>query len=310
MKSSKPRSSKGKPNLFKPFKNFQRGSDQSRRVYNPANYHPAYKPNSMADKHHTATSPLVHFWTAIGWFYAALATWHLDVILPGLSQASLLCAASFLVLLAGCWLGLVIHMMPNLLLRSLRKHYAKKDPKTGLLLADYAHSNIQLPISMIWSAVFVTASAIILWEMNPQAAVEKVFHQPNQSFSMSEDLTPLMVFLENAFNLMLLSPLMAGNALGAIPKDPVPEDMPDELALHLEAQLEAEAAERSLKKTSYGYATHCTSPMRDRKEEHTKEATKLHNPPKGQEPKAETDPTFLAMLELARRIQNQKPKHI
>jgi hypothetical protein len=308
MKSSKTRISKGKANYFKPFQNSRR-SDQSRRVYNPANYHPAYTPNSMADKHHTATSPLMYFWTAIGWFYAALVTWHLDIILPSLSQASLLCATAFFVLLCGCWAGLVTHMMPNLLLRFLRRRFAKKDPKNGLLLADYTHSNLQLPISMVWSLVFVAASGIVLWEMNPQAAVEKVFQQPNQAFSISEDITPLMVFLENAFNFMLLSPLIAGNALGAIPKDPVPEDMPEELALHLEAQLEADAAERSLKKTSYGYANHSTSPMRDKTPEHTNPATKLHNPPKGQEPKAETDPSFLAMLELARRIQNQNPKH-
>lgn len=198
----------------------------SQRPYNPADYHPPYIPSKRP---HTSNSWTVRIWLAV----AVLGTPFFTLLWPVFVARTPPHFVPFTLLLIGSWLGLVSctasWLFKNPLLKACRRKYANSP--NGLLKGDLLALRIAFPIQGLWAIASLALYGWILYALEP---IPKATQAYETYFGASDNplLYALLCIIEVFCSGIIYTPLLAGNLLGALPKDPLPEENPYLPPLH------------------------------------------------------------------------------
>ncbi len=201
-------------------------SHPSQRPYNPADYHPPYIPSKRP---HTSNSWTVRIWLAV----AFLATPFYTYLWPTFVSKTPPHLIPFTLLLIGSWIGLASctasSLFKNPLLKACRRKY--NNSPNGLLKGDLLALRIAFPIQGLWAIASLALYGWILYALDP---IPKATHAYETYFGASDNplLYGLLCAIEIFCSGIIYSPLLAGNLLGALPKDPMPEENPYLPPLH------------------------------------------------------------------------------
>jgi hypothetical protein len=219
------------------------------REYNPADYHPPYVPKKRP---HTSNSIPVKIWAVIAWIgtpiaVAAFGATIIDSLSPNpiADYCPYLLPASLLTL--GSCLGLLCHAASNIfknpLLRACRKRYPR-NPE-GLVKADLTCLRIAFPIQSLWALISIGLYITIIVAQNPFQDIDTLYQQMSPSKENPVLYILIAATIITGAGLPFL-PLLAGNLLGALPKDPLPDGDPcmpplDEYSTRTESPWEGRA---------------------------------------------------------------------
>ena len=240
--------------------------------YNPDHYSPQFQAPKRA---HTGNSLTLKIWAlvaltvslAASFYWPSIAAEHFASFIPDSGASACKHLIPFSLLLLGSWAGLFVYafgrFFPSPLLTLLRRRY--KNSPNPLVRADLAAIRLAFPLQSLWTLASLALFAWILFAHNPfEHAAALCIRRGVDSL-----MTPLVYILEVCLTSLPFLPLLVGNLLGAIPKDPQCNQNEDETSAN-----EGEAALASLslrgnkkpqKKGSKNSATAVLNPTRDPK---------------------------------------------
>lgn len=198
----------------------------SQRPYNPADYHPPYIPSKRP---HTSNSWTVRIWLAV----ACLATPLYTYLWPAFASKTPPHLIPVTLLLIGSWFGLASCagslLFKNPLLKACRRKYAKT--QNGILKGDLLALRIAFPIQGLWAIATLALYGWVLYALDP---IPKANYAYETYFGTSDNpiLYALLCIIEIFCTGIVYTPLLAANLLGALPKDPMPEENPYLPPLH------------------------------------------------------------------------------